>query len=140
MTERLSTYQAAEIAGVSDKTIRDWIKAGRLPAERVGKRVYISRADIEPLIQLRSSGAEVRVERVDVAEHLRATRIQRVDESGMLAELIRELQRENADAHAWAGYWRARAEAAEARIPRAELPAPVSGWRRLLRRLGFVVF
>ncbi len=38
----LTTAEAAEIAGVSDRTIRNWIKDGRLPAHLIdeGRRVY----------------------------------------------------------------------------------------------------
>jgi excisionase family DNA binding protein len=43
----LSTEQAAEIAGVSAKTIREWISDEKIPAGRRGQRRTILRADLE---------------------------------------------------------------------------------------------
>lgn len=44
--EVLTTDQAAEIAGVSAKTVREWISAGKLPAGRRGQKRMILRADL----------------------------------------------------------------------------------------------
>lgn len=43
----LTTTQAAQRAGVSDRTIRRAITAGHLPATRVGRAYLVSRADID---------------------------------------------------------------------------------------------
>lgn len=43
----LSTEQAAEVAGVSAKTVRVWIASGALPAGRRGSRRTVRRADLE---------------------------------------------------------------------------------------------
>lgn len=43
----LSTDQAAELAGVTPKTVRAWVEAGALPAGRRGRRLAIRRADLD---------------------------------------------------------------------------------------------
>jgi excisionase family DNA binding protein len=43
----LSTKQAAQLAGVTAKTVRAWIDAGKLPAGHRGARRTIQRADLE---------------------------------------------------------------------------------------------
>jgi excisionase family DNA binding protein len=45
-SQRLTTKQVASITGVSDRTIRRAIAAGRLPAERVGRIYLINRQDV----------------------------------------------------------------------------------------------
>jgi excisionase family DNA binding protein len=45
-SQRLTTKQAASITGVSDRTIRRAIAAGRLPAERVGRIYLVNRQDV----------------------------------------------------------------------------------------------
>jgi excisionase family DNA binding protein len=42
----LTTEQAAEAAGVTAKTIREWV-AGGLPATRRGRRIVLLRSDVE---------------------------------------------------------------------------------------------
>ena len=47
---RLTTVEAAQIAGVTDKTIREWIGAGHLKARRVGNgnhSIRISRTALD---------------------------------------------------------------------------------------------
>lgn len=43
----LSTAQAADLAGVTPKTVRAWVEAGALPFSRRGRRLSILRADLE---------------------------------------------------------------------------------------------
>jgi excisionase family DNA binding protein len=50
-SEGLSITQAAERLGVHHHTIRNWIKAGKLPATRFGDRIV--RIDPEDLENLR---------------------------------------------------------------------------------------
>ena len=45
--DALSTAQAAELAGVTPKTVRAWVEARALPASRRGRRLVIRRADLE---------------------------------------------------------------------------------------------
>jgi len=42
----LSTEEAARVAGVTPKTVRDWIRAGAVPASRRGRRHVVKRADL----------------------------------------------------------------------------------------------
>ena len=42
----LTTEEAAEVAGVSPKTVRAWVAAG-LRARRRGRRIVIARADLD---------------------------------------------------------------------------------------------
>ncbi len=50
LPENITRTQAARAAAVSDYTISDWIKQGRLPAWRVGKRYVIRRDDLAALL------------------------------------------------------------------------------------------
>jgi len=42
----LTTEQAAELAGVTPKTVRAWVEAGDLAATRRGRRLAIKRTDL----------------------------------------------------------------------------------------------
>lgn len=45
--EFMTTKEVAALARVTDDTIRNWIKAGKLgPARRVGKRVLLERVTV----------------------------------------------------------------------------------------------
>lgn len=43
----LSTEQAADLAGVTPKTVREWVASGALPVSRRGRRIAIRRADLD---------------------------------------------------------------------------------------------
>lgn len=48
MSEYLSINEAAELLGVTDRSIRNWIADGTIPAYRVGSKIVRIRArDIE---------------------------------------------------------------------------------------------
>jgi excisionase family DNA binding protein len=47
--------EAATILKVHVQTLRRWIRAGRLPARRVGRQYRLSAADLEELTQSESS-------------------------------------------------------------------------------------
>jgi excisionase family DNA binding protein len=49
-SKALTTEEAAELAGVTAKTVRAWISEGRLPAGRRGARRTVQRADLERLL------------------------------------------------------------------------------------------
>ena len=49
----LSARQAAEVCGVSERTIRNWIAAGRLPATRTGVSFRIDKKDLALLVRAR---------------------------------------------------------------------------------------
>jgi excisionase family DNA binding protein len=43
----LSAQQAAEILGLQVRTVREYVRQGRLPGVRIGKQYRIARADLE---------------------------------------------------------------------------------------------
>jgi excisionase family DNA binding protein len=45
--EKLSIKEAAEELGVADLTIHNYIKRGILPAFKIGRRIFIKRADFD---------------------------------------------------------------------------------------------
>jgi excisionase family DNA binding protein len=45
-----SIPEVADAVGVSTKTVRRWIKAGALPAHRLGKQIRISQPDLAAFI------------------------------------------------------------------------------------------
>ncbi len=49
----LTTAEAAALAGVSDRTIRNWIKEGRLPAERTEEGRRVRKGDLLALLHER---------------------------------------------------------------------------------------
>ncbi len=49
----LTTAEAAALAGVSDRTIRNWIKEGRLPAERTEEGRRVRKGDLLVLLHER---------------------------------------------------------------------------------------
>lgn len=47
----MTLAQAAETAGRTQATIRNWQSAGRLGKYRVGHRVYVDAAELDALLQ-----------------------------------------------------------------------------------------
>ncbi len=45
--ENLTVKQASKLLGVTDLTIHNYIKKGILPASKIGRRIVISRANLE---------------------------------------------------------------------------------------------
>jgi excisionase family DNA binding protein len=70
--QTLSTEQAAAIANVSPKTVREWISSGALPAGRRGQRRTIQRADLDRYLAGRPEGGGART-----AEELAGTAARR---------------------------------------------------------------
>ena len=60
MTEHLSTQQAAKYFNVHERTIRRWIKSGKLPAELIEGRWFVQIADenVQGNGQLRSESPQ----------------------------------------------------------------------------------
>jgi molybdopterin-binding protein len=59
--ERIRLGEAAEILGVSPETVRRWVDAGRLPAERsVGGQRLVRRSDVARLLSARRQAGEDR--------------------------------------------------------------------------------
>lgn len=48
--ELLTVSQAAELAGVTRKTIANWLSAGRLRRHGVARRPWVSRVELEALL------------------------------------------------------------------------------------------
>jgi excisionase family DNA binding protein len=55
LDQRLTTSQAARVAGVSDQTIRLWMRSGRLPHERTPLGALIDHAELERFLAMRSA-------------------------------------------------------------------------------------
>ena len=55
-SELLTVSQAAEQVGATSQTVRNWIRAGQLKAERIGNRFLVPRAEIERLRRTSSHG------------------------------------------------------------------------------------
>jgi excisionase family DNA binding protein len=55
--EFLTVAEVAERLKLNQQTVRNWIDAGTLPAYRVGRRVRVSRADFDRLVDDGYSGS-----------------------------------------------------------------------------------
>lgn len=101
---RITTKEAARLAGVNPKTIRRWITSGRLPAVMEGRTYYVTEADV---IEARDN-PDARPVAIDHIPEPQA-----VDITPLLQRL-EELTREN-----------------EA-LKRQLAPPPIPWWRRLM--------
>ena len=53
LPDRLSLPEAARVLGVSERSVRRWVKDGTLPAERLTtqqRHIRIARSDVEALL------------------------------------------------------------------------------------------
>ncbi|MGH2857570.1 MAG: helix-turn-helix domain-containing protein [Solirubrobacteraceae bacterium] len=76
--ELLTATQAAEALGSSSQSIRNWIRAGRLPAVRVGNRFLVPRSEVDRMLgDLASRAGEGPW---DVGAEERPVRLRRVGE------------------------------------------------------------
>ena len=114
MAAYLSARQAAEVCGVSEKTIRNWIAVGKLSAERSAAGFRIARDQLEPLI-LVSARTSATVER-NGAESADGPQTLSADGSAAMLELVRLVAQLQGDVVA-------KAEAAAMWQTKAELPA-----------------
>lgn len=145
MPAYVSARAAAESCGVSERTLRRWIAAGRLPADKDGGSFRIAAADIEKLTGHRNGHAAAPAP----AAALSATDRQaaaapdtdaaaddpdtpRRDETilTLLAE-VRRLNDERAELYGRLGYFQAQLEQAQTTIkaleaPKEPEPAPVA--------------
>ncbi|HOV76768.1 MAG TPA: helix-turn-helix domain-containing protein, partial [Sedimentisphaerales bacterium] len=46
----LSVREAAEVLGVSQKTVYRWIKEGRVPSHRLGGQHFLERSEVNNLV------------------------------------------------------------------------------------------
>jgi excisionase family DNA binding protein len=51
MDDLLTVEQAAAILQLSPKTIKDWLRAGKLPGCKIGRLWRVKQADLEAFIQ-----------------------------------------------------------------------------------------
>jgi excisionase family DNA binding protein len=65
--EFLTVHEVAALLKLNPQTVRNWIDNGQLPAIRVGRRVRITRADLERVLQQGYSPA-VHDERLKAAQ------------------------------------------------------------------------
>lgn len=49
--EFLTVAEVADLLKLNPQTVRNWIEQGRLPAVRVGRRVRITRLDLDEVIE-----------------------------------------------------------------------------------------
>ena len=110
MSAFVSARQAAELCGVSEKTVRRWIAGGRLKADKRGREFQIAVADLAPLRShggpsVDSGGAEAQPTVVSPE----AT-VPPEPALSYLAELVRELQAELSQRAEAVATWQARAE------------------------------
>lgn len=121
MSVPLSARAAAELCGVDERTVRRWVKAGTLAADKRGGRFLIDRAALEPFIG-HSDGQTNGHERTFAADRTERT----VDDALVNLELVRlidRLQRENRDLAGQLGYVQAKLQEAQLAL---EAPKPDS--------------
>lgn len=89
ITRTLSVKEAAGFLNVQPKTIRAWIKLGRLAASKIGKQYFILEPEIERLIGAGAIGPASRLDRM-AADERRANLVEclsvRVTPSAILAD------------------------------------------------------
>lgn len=51
MTDKLTPVQIAKEQGVTPVTVRSWIRSGKLPAYRVGGRIFVKRVDLDAFLK-----------------------------------------------------------------------------------------
>jgi excisionase family DNA binding protein len=113
-SQYISARRAAELAGVSEKTIRNWIAVGKLSAERSAAGFRIARDQLEPLIP-RSTRTSAPAER-NGAESADSPQTPSADRSAAMLELVHLVAQLQGDVVA-------KVEAAAMWQTRAELPA-----------------
>ena len=120
MTDLLSVPEAAKVAGVSERTMRRWATNGHV---RTVGRGHARRIPASELAAMNGHGnGQVGHPGSDERPAQTAT----ADESGHLADLVRELQDRVADLAGAAAMWQARAMMLEEHMKALEAPKPVS--------------
>jgi excisionase family DNA binding protein len=113
MTEFLSTRQAAELCGVSERSIRNWVENGRLSATRVGRALRIPREQLHSLQRPSAQAARHLASVVRTEEEHGTWETRGTAGSYPISELIvlvREAQAEAIIKAEAAARWQARAE------------------------------
>ena len=121
MAAYLSARQAAEVCGVSEKTIRNWIAVGKLSAERSAAGFRITGDQLEPLLP-RSARTSATVER-NGAESADGPQTLSADGSAAMLELVRLVAQLQGDVVAKAeaaAMWQTRAELLAIQLQQAQ--------------------
>jgi excisionase family DNA binding protein len=138
MSEILSAHQAAARCGVSERTVRRWIAAGRLRAHKEGGTFRVALEEVSALAGQRRGQAADNGHGPDsaAAPHTEGATFgadtpRHVSEAPYLAELVRELTADAIAKAEAAAMWQARAELlahqlaqAEGRVRMLEAPEP----------------
>jgi len=119
LSELLTVPEAAKVAGVSERTMRRWATSGHV---RTVGRGHIRRI---PASEVAAMNGHVNGQVGHPESDDRPARTATADESGHLADLVRELQDRVADLAGAAGMWQARAMMLEERMKALEAPKPV---------------
>jgi excisionase family DNA binding protein len=117
MAEILSAHRAAARCGVSERTVRRWIAAGRLRADKEGGTFRVALEDVSALAGRRRGHAADNGHGADSAAALHtegatfgADTPRQVSEAPYLADLVRELTADAMAKAESAAMWQARAE------------------------------
>jgi excisionase family DNA binding protein len=129
MSAYLSARAAAEACGVSEKTIRNWIRSGRLSAERAADGFRIAPEQLEPLRRSsapHTNGLRAEAPRGDEsAENGRGGRPRNDAEGADSAEwasLVRHLTQQNLEMAGRLGFLQAQLQAKDEQIKALEAP------------------
>lgn len=107
MPDYLSARKAADYCGVNERTIRNWIVSGRLPAERDARGFRIRSADLEALRTADSAA---------IRGPVAADGADSADSSAQLLALVDRLSRENVELAGRCGFYQARNRELEERV------------------------
>jgi excisionase family DNA binding protein len=134
MSAYLSARESAAYCGVSEKTIRNWIAAGRLSAEKSAGAFRIAQEDLDTLRNgsphppqaAESASAEVRAD--DGPQGAEGSA-----EAGHLADLVRDLTRQLAEQTGLTMVWMERARVLSDQLAlAAPAESPVAGQQTAL--------
>jgi excisionase family DNA binding protein len=130
MSAFVSARQAADLCGVSEKTIRRWIAAGRLKADKRGREFQIALEDLTAFGAKAAAADEEVAEPETVSQPTFVATIIPPESSpqaepavSYLADIVRELQAELTAKTQAAATWQSRAEllARELEVARQQL-------------------
>jgi excisionase family DNA binding protein len=127
MRDHLSAREAADYCGVSEKTVRNWLRAGRLKAEKLGRAFRIPREQLEPYREHYAESARTAKAPAPLSfsAHTAIRADSPYDGAGLpvseLLAMLRQAQREAVAKAEEAAMWRERAESLLARLATVEL-------------------
>ena len=95
-TDAMSAVGIADHLGVAERTVRRWVAAGALPAERRGRALVISLRDAEqlrpPVRRTPSAGAELRGRYLELLERVRDLEVALAEERRRTGRLEARLE------------------------------------------------